>query len=472
VRRGTGSQAGRVAVVATLAAAVAVLAPSGGLGPRAAAQDPAQGRGAGPTAPQDVAPGGGSSATEPSPQADDGAAGGRGHGGMTVGTAARARVAGDEGDRDAAGDEGRTGAPEPATVPDGADAGASTAYAPPPGTTAGAVALGRGVHAGLEVFGRYGVTLRDTSDGADWFHAFDVPRVHAAIEGQLEDARGRVVVEAVRSAAEGALIGVAGDSLVLRLREAWAGYSLLDRALEVRIGVIPLLTVPAVESTWGLRAVTPVPLEETGLAAPADLGARATVTLPARLGWVGVAGFAGDGYTSRELNRGKSTEAALELHPLAPVADALAPLALFVSGVHGSQGVRSVRTHRLTAGLLWRPAGGPPRDAGARLAAGLLATFAFGLDDDAAREATLLEAFVRAEPVDRLLLGARLSHFVRATDVPGDRLTSVVVTAGYRLAEPLTVLLAVTRGLPASRARAALPGSDLWDVGVVGRIAY
>jgi hypothetical protein len=47
-----------------------------------------------------------------------------------------------------------------------------------------------------------------------------------------------------------------------------------------------------------------------------------------------------------------------------------------------------------------------------------------------------------------------------------------VVSAGYRLAAPLTALVAVTRSAPASRTRAALPGSDPWEVFAVGRIAF
>jgi hypothetical protein len=142
---------------------------------------------------------------------------------------------------------------------------------------------------------------------------------------------------------------------------------------------------------------------------------------------VGVAVFAVDGYAGRELNGRKSTVAAMEPRRLATVSGTLASLAVFVSGVWGSQGVRSVRSHDVTVGLLWRPTKVPPASAGERLAANLLATFALGLYDGPAREALLLEALVRAEPMKRLTLGARSSHFVRATDVPGGRLTSVVV---------------------------------------------
>ena len=129
------------------------------------------------------------------------------------------------------------------------------------------------VRAGLEIFAQY--SYRDTAgpgDNRTWFHAFDVPRVHGAVEGQWEAARGRVVLEATRSASEGSLIGVAGDSLVLRVREAYAAYRAWD-VLDVSAGVVPTLTVPELDGTWMLRPIAPSGLEASGLLSPADLGA-------------------------------------------------------------------------------------------------------------------------------------------------------------------------------------------------------
>lgn len=77
---------------------------------------------------------------------------------------------------------------------------------------------------GLQVFGQYALRLVDGSAGdTAWFHAFELPRAHASLGASYGPVQGRFVLEAVRSASEGALLGVAGDSLVLRVREAWAG---------------------------------------------------------------------------------------------------------------------------------------------------------------------------------------------------------------------------------------------------------
>ena len=339
----------------------------------------------------------------------------------------------------------------------------------PSGAPAGSSAHTVALTPGLEVFARYALTARETADGRTWDHAFDVPRVHAALSARYDGATARVVLEGVRSTTSGALVGVATDSVLLRLREASVGYRAFDDALDLQLGLVPLLTIPALEGAWGLRAIASTPLEESNLAAPADLGARATLRLPARLGWVGGTVSSGEGYTSRELNRGKNTEVAAELHALAPVAPALGPLALFVSGVYGSQGVASSRAHRVTAGLLWR---GDFRETGrtdAAFSAGALVTLAWGVDDVGAREALLWELFARGEPVRRLLLGARLVHLVRERSAPDDRVTTLIGTVGYRLAKPLELYLALTRAIPTSAARAALPGSDLWDLALTAR---
>ena len=69
----------------------------------------------------------------------------------------------------------------------------------------------------------------------------------------------------------------------------------------------------------------------------------------------------------------------------------------------------------------------------------------------------------------RLLLGARLVHLVRERSAPDDRVTTLIGTVGYRLAKPLELYLALTRAIPTSAARAALPGSDLWDLALTAR---
>jgi hypothetical protein len=327
-----------------------------------------------------------------------------------------------------------------------------------PPTAAGTTGLK--VTPGLEVFAQYSLRRTATQDGqTPWFHVFDVPRVHASLTGEFGGATGRVVLEAVRSASEGALIGVAGDSLVVRLREAWGGYR-YKQWFSAAMGVVPTLTVPELEGTWRLRVVGPAPIEQTGMLSPADLGITGRFNFPKQYGYLAAGLYNGEGYTRRELNRGKNVELAASLHPLP--AGSARPLAIFGSYVIGSSGTGSARADRLTASLLWQ---------GVRLRAGAGTTYAWGLGDDGTRRCVLLDAFMRIEPVDRLIIGLRGSYWNR--DINGsapDTLVNVTGSVGFRWANPFETYVAITRQAPSVVAQSALAGSDFWEFRLVSRI--
>ena len=330
-----------------------------------------------------------------------------------------------------------------------------------PSTEAGTHATGP-IRAGLEVFAEYRYRHTDAPvDGSTWFHEFDVPRVHGAIEGEWENAKGRVVLEAVRSAGEGALIGVSGDSFVLRVREAYGRYRFLD-SIDVSAGVIPTLTIPDLDGTWMMRAVAPSALESSGLGSAADLGVKVKYDLPQKFGWIALAATNGEGYTSRELNRGKNIEAAFEVHPVP--SGPLLPLGVFASYTTGSSGTVSARADRLTTGLVWQ---------GERVRGGLFFTYAWGVAQSGTQRAILGSAFVRVEPVKRVLLGARYDAWARDVGVaPNDEISTAWLTAGYRIADPIEVFLAGSRALATTRADAEVPGSDAWALRVIGRVVF
>ncbi|MBX3196523.1 MAG: hypothetical protein KF894_00100 [Labilithrix sp.] len=350
-----------------------------------------------------------------------------------------------------------TGVPAPAVA---AEDGAVVGRAAPP-TEAATHGAGP-VRAGLEIFAQYSYrSFAGPGDNRTWFHAFDVPRAHAALEGELDAARGRIVLEATRSASEGSLLGVAGDSLVLRLREAYGAYRVAE-LLELSAGVVPTLTVPNLDGTWMLRPVAPSALEASALMSPADLGAKARVDLPRGYGWVAAAAYNGDGYTSRELNRGKSFEGAAELHPLPN--GALRPLGVFGSYVAGSTGTSRARADRVTGGLVWQ---------GARVRGGAYFTHAWGVAQLGTQRAMLASAFVRVEPIPRVLLGARVDHVIRDAAVsPNDALTTLWGSLGYRVALPVESFLALTRSIPTTRAQSELPGSNGWELRAIGRVVF
>lgn len=317
------------------------------------------------------------------------------------------------------------------------------------------------VRVGLEVFAEYMYRSTESAGAGSstWFHAFDAPRIHGAVEGVLGDVRGRVVIEALRSATEGALLGVAGDSLVLRAREAYVAYRPTPM-LEASAGVIPTLTIPELDGTWMLRPVAPSGLEASGLGSPADLGAKVRFDAPGRYGWAAVAVTNGEGYASRELNRGKNIEAALEIHPLPR--GALLPLGVFASYTSGSTGTVSARADRLSSGLVWQ---------GARVRAGALFTYAWGVAQSGTQRAALASSFLRVEPVSRLLVGARFDTWIR--DSSGSNVVNTLwLSAGYRIADPLEVFLVGSRHLPTTRAQAELPGADAWSARAVARVVF
>ncbi len=349
-----------------------------------------------------------------------------------------------------------TPAEKPPITQEDALSGPDGKAAPP--TAAGTTGLK--VTPGVEVFAQYSLRRTATLDGqAPWFHVFDVPRVHAALTGEFGGATGRIVLEGVRSASEGALIGVAGDSLVLRLREAWGGYRYKEW-FSAAMGVVPTLTVPELEGTWRLRVVGPAPIEQTGMLSPADLGMTGRFNFPKNYGYVAAGVYNGEGYTRRELNRGKTVELAGAVHPLAN--GPARPLAIFGSYVIGSTGTGSARADRLTTSLLWQ---------GVRLRAGAGMTYGWGLVDDGARRSMLLDAFARIEPVDRLMIGLRGSYWNRDTEgAEPDTLVNVTGSLGYRVARPLETHLAITRQLPSVVAQSALVGSDFWEFRLVSRI--
>ncbi len=312
----------------------------------------------------------------------------------------------------------------------------------------------------LDVIAHYEARGRkDDTGAADWYHEFDVPRAQVGANAALHASHLNVLLETVRSTSGGSLIGVAGESIVIRVRNAFIGYALFDR-LELRGGVIPTLTIASLERAWGLRVLGPTGLEASGLGSPADLGASALATLPASFGWVGVAAVNGEGYTGRELNRGKTAEVAAVVRPLAAVSSRAMALALHASYVAGSNGTGLARADRITGGITYAT------DA---VGCGFATTYAIGVGDDGKKPSLLIDGFLRVEPWSKLVLGAHAVTRHRDLRVAGDRTTELTMAAGWRPTPPLEALLAFELPFVADGARATSPAPDSWRIRAVAR---
>jgi hypothetical protein len=297
-----------------------------------------------------------------------------------------------------------------------------------------------------------------TQDGTsgDWFDEFRLPRAQLGGELAWQGATARLVLEGVRASSGGALVGVAGNSVVIRAREVSVGYRLGD--FEAAAGMVPTLEVPLLERAFAYRAVGPVALEATSVQSPADLGVRLKWRAPRGYGEVNLAAFNGDGYTSPELNRGKTVAALVAAHPLA--GGRFSPLTLVLSGSLGQTGTARAPANRLGGGVWW---------ATPRFAAGATAWYADGLLDDGGRRALVAEVFARGELFGRLLLSARASLFHRDLSVSDDRLYDLQLSAGVRVISAVELFAVFERSAPSAATRLALPGSDATAFRVTAR---
>ncbi|PZR08092.1 MAG: hypothetical protein DI536_26015 [Archangium gephyra] len=285
---------------------------------------------------------------------------------------------------------------------------------------------------------------------------FSVPRVQVGIDANWLGASGRVLAEGAYATNGGALIGVQGDSVVLRLREAWGGYQW--RFLEARLGLIPTLLIPEMERGFRFRELTPDGLEQHRLLAPADFGGILRVHLPASYGWVGAAVTNGEGYTSRELNPGKNVDVTALIRPLAALD---IPLEVLGVASFGTSGLPEVPTTR---------AGGGVQYSAQHFGAGVNAFWAKGLLADPTREGVLAQGFVRGTLFEHLQLVARAQWFQRSLTAEDAVFEGLVGVGGSVFF--IEGFVAWVRTLTLGAARAALPGVDAHEVRVVMRLRW
>jgi hypothetical protein len=356
--------------------------------------------------------------------------------------------------RDASAEDG-TGAPGTTLNVDVsfvAASGGETPVDPAPPRQSGVPWL---VELAMQVFAQYELSF---PDGADWFHEIDLPRSWLSTSFRVENAVGRVVLEGTRAGGDGSLIGVGGDSLVVRVREAWLGYRLFD-LFEARAGIVPQLTTPALTALWGTRAVRAISLRELELMQPADLGVSLRLDIPEHFGFLAVAYLSGEGYRSRELNRGKTLEITAQVHPLAFLPE-LRPLTLTLAYQNGSTGTGAARADRLVGGLAWSDP---------RWGLGVEAAYVLGIEDRSEREGLTIDAWGRVEPVEHLLLAARYSHFSRnlTGSAAGDEIGTFTGAVGAWIVEAIRVFLAFDARHAGAAASAELPGFSGYSLRVI-----
>lgn len=167
-------------------------------------------------------------------------------------------------------------------------------------------------------------------------------------------------VEAIRSAGPNSIIGIDGNSLIMRLAQAY-GHGAIHLGpidIGVRFGQIPERWIEQLEKGYDTRGADPLASDRIALFDRADLGGSLTIS-----GWKGrfdvdVALTNGEGRAQFELNTGKNTTVIATVRPLR-FRHKRGPVALAIHGMYrdGSVGIPPtplIRNHRAGAAITFQ----------------------------------------------------------------------------------------------------------------------
>jgi hypothetical protein len=276
------------------------------------------------------------------------------------------------------------------------------------------VAQGGAPGFGMGVFGQVFSRLDRRFVEGDDFLEFALTRAELGTCATYHGIGGFVLnVEAVRSAGPESLLGINGDSLILRAKHAF-GFSRMTLGpgeLTAQFGLVPDPWTQTLEGRYDLRGVAPTLSERAFFFDTSDLGATLEYTvLDGRLG-LRFAYLNGEGRNQIEQNSGKNLNIVLSGRPLE--LDLAGPLQvdLHFGYRDGSLGTGRSRNHRLFGAMtVLHP----------RVKGGLEWSEAFGYLGRGEVNARLVGAWASGTILDPFLgLYARFDHLNQATGVSG-----------------------------------------------------
>ena len=250
----------------------------------------------------------------------------------------------------------------------------------------------------------------------DSFNAFELRRAELGAGFRWRKLGGMFLnLEGVRSASPESLLGVDGNSFLLRVKHAYAfgDPELGPGRLILRAGLIEDAWVSRLESNFGLRGYDATSSERTRLFETSDLGVTVGYDLLDELAALRVSATNGEGRNDVEQNRGKNTTIVLTTVPFKPeLLGEQLRTGLHLGYRDGSVGVGRARNHRVFGSVF---AAHPRAELGAEFVRAL------GVENDGAIEAQVISAWLRAEPIERWL-GAffRYEQFDANLDVDDD----------------------------------------------------
>lgn len=194
---------------------------------------------------------------------------------------------------------------------------------------------------------------------------FELSRAEFGMQSAPQVWAWELRLEGIRSAGQDSLMGIDGDSFILRVKRAWGSYQLEKSSwsLVTRIGLIPDLWHLRIMSAFPLRALGASQGEREGFQDTSDLGASWTLSAYDQSIFLSVSN--GEGRRYPEQNQGKNVLIGLQLS--APLFEHRTYLSIAYQD--GSKGPSSSRNHRLYGVVCWPSS---------RLNLGITGTYAWG----------------------------------------------------------------------------------------------
>lgn len=270
--------------------------------------------------------------------------------------------------------------------------------------------------------------LTQLADG-ETASAFELGRAELGARLRWDGIEAEARFETVRSAQPQSLFGIDRNSLVVRARwvRVGGGVDLGPVRLSGQAGLVADPFLDFVEDGYDLRDLHPLTAQTTGLLDQSDIGARLQLSAFEERLAVEVAFANGEGATETERNDGVNTT--LTVHGVPYKGDLLGGSHVQLTGFwrDGSRGAGAVQDDRLGVAAAARSVMG---------SVGVAYVMATGFAEQAARDATDLEAWANATVLDDWFgVMGRFAHTALDTRVDADRQR---ITAGLYLDPPLT----------------------------------
>ena len=185
-------------------------------------------------------------------------------------------------------------------------------------------------------------------DNGSNINEFSLPRGDFGVGAGNHEFYTNLRVQSFRSATKNSLMGLDGNSFVLRLRHFILGYhfDIFKIPVTITSGLVPDLWTSRMIEAVGFSEITSPMTTKNGFTELSDVGFISRLGLVRDFLDLSIQVTNGEGMKEAELNEGKNISARLDLHILKNESESSPALSVSLFGREGSRGISSAKDHR------------------------------------------------------------------------------------------------------------------------------